>query len=250
MDITTMLTDVRDNVYHEGCVRIQMVSKILWGESSDVVFPPEIMSVVGRLHAKILREKDKQYRLELSSIGSVFLTGRYADGRQYEFIMTPEQATIVLYLQSSVSPRSSDDMMTSLRIPLAAELCHCLSSPRLPILCQNDQKEWQINPSFHSPIRRHRVRSPPITTTITKSTPIMTTGGSSEAPDHDFRIDAMLVRLMKDQRTITHHDLIVSIGKILHYTDVRHIKHRIESLIDRDYIQRDMSDLHLYHYIP
>lgn len=63
-------------------------------------------------------------------------------------------------------------------------------------------------------------------------------------------IDAAIVRTMKTRKTLSHHLLMSELGKQLKFslrnTDV---KKRIESLIEREYLERDVSEKDVYKYL-
>lgn len=247
LNIRTMLKEFSDNTYERGRVHVRMISKLLWTPSiSNLVFPPEIAPLLGAIQEEIRQERPS-IRLELSTLGAVVLNAHYADGKRYEFIMSPEQATVVLFLQSIQSPQSSETLSSVLRLPSESESLHLLAHPRTPILVQNDRGEWRINPSFSSATRRHRIRT---SMPVKKTVSIALSSSSSDMPDLDHQMDAILVRLMKTRKSMSHHDLIVSTGYRTRSQNVRHIKQRIESLIERDYLCRDATDSQLYHYIP
>ncbi|KAM7301695.1 cullin-4A [Ixodes scapularis] len=68
--------------------------------------------------------------------------------------------------------------------------------------------------------------------------------------DRQYQIDAAVVRIMKMRKTLTHNLLITELYDQLKFpvkpTD---LKKRIESLIDRDYLERDKDNPNQYHYV-
>ena len=68
--------------------------------------------------------------------------------------------------------------------------------------------------------------------------------------DRQYQVDAAIVRIMKTRKTLSHNLLITELYKQLKFpvkpTD---LKKRIESLIDRDYMERDKEDSNQYHYV-
>ncbi|PWA02043.1 hypothetical protein BB558_001824 [Smittium angustum] len=68
--------------------------------------------------------------------------------------------------------------------------------------------------------------------------------------DHMYQVDAAVVRLLKYHRNMTHTQLIEDLGQILKFPlKVSDLKKRIESLIDRDYIERSGANSDEYNYI-
>ncbi|XP_076820896.1 cullin-4A-like [Clavelina lepadiformis] len=68
--------------------------------------------------------------------------------------------------------------------------------------------------------------------------------------DRQYQIDAAIVRIMKMRKTLSHQLLMSELYEQLKFplkpTD---IKKRIESLIDRDYMERDTDNTTQYHYV-
>lgn len=68
--------------------------------------------------------------------------------------------------------------------------------------------------------------------------------------DRQYQVDAAIVRIMKMRKTLTHNLLISELYNQLKFpvkpTD---LKKRIESLIDREYMERDKDNPNTYHYV-
>ena len=65
-------------------------------------------------------------------------------------------------------------------------------------------------------------------------------------------VEATIVKVMKTRRKIEHNALLTECTKILSAKfapDIVMIKKRIESLIDREYLERDPEDRRFYKYI-
>jgi len=68
--------------------------------------------------------------------------------------------------------------------------------------------------------------------------------------DRHYQIDAAIVRIMKTRKTLTHNLLISELYTQLSFpVKPADLKKRIESLIERDYLERDKENNNLYHYV-
>ena len=70
--------------------------------------------------------------------------------------------------------------------------------------------------------------------------------------DRRHLVEAAIVRVMKARKRFSHNDLVAEITKQLSYRFVPtppFIKKRVESLIERDYLQRDKEDRRFYNYL-
>uniref|UniRef100_A0A7S1UFT6 Cullin family profile domain-containing protein n=1 Tax=Phaeomonas parva TaxID=124430 RepID=A0A7S1UFT6_9STRA len=70
--------------------------------------------------------------------------------------------------------------------------------------------------------------------------------------DRSHAIDATLVRTMKARKLLAHNELVQEcLRQLTHFSpEARAIKLRIESLIERDYLERDPDDSKKYRYVP
>ncbi|EER08041.1 cullin, putative [Perkinsus marinus ATCC 50983] len=70
--------------------------------------------------------------------------------------------------------------------------------------------------------------------------------------DRQFLLDAVLVRIMKSKKTLSHNSLVAETLKECSATftaEIGEVKKRIESLIEREYLERDLSSPSTYHYL-
>ena len=106
-----------------------------------------------------------------------------------------------------------------------------------------------INPTFDNNAQRIKIPVAHIKETKTgEKADIM------EKVDEDRRhmVEATIVKVMKTRRRIDHNSLIAEATKILSQKfnpDPIMIKKRIESLIEREYMERDNEDRRFYKYI-
>jgi len=68
--------------------------------------------------------------------------------------------------------------------------------------------------------------------------------------DRQYQVDAAVVRIMKTRKSLSHQLLIGELYEQLKFPlKATDIKKRIESLIERDYMERDKDSTNLYHYV-
>jgi len=68
--------------------------------------------------------------------------------------------------------------------------------------------------------------------------------------DRQYQIDAAIVRIMKTRKTLQHNHLVTELYNQLKFpVKPIDLKKRIESLIDREYIERDSENSQLYKYL-
>jgi len=77
-------------------------------------------------------------------------------------------------------------------------------------------------------------------------------GLTSESFSSVFRVEAAIVRIMKARKALNHNDLIAEVTRQLQArfsATPQFIKKRIESLIEREYLERDEADRRKYNYL-
>lgn len=64
-------------------------------------------------------------------------------------------------------------------------------------------------------------------------------------------IDAAIVRIMKSRKVLSHQKLLSETLQAIKFfiPDPKLIKQRIEMLIEKEYLNRDLSDFKTYHYL-
>ena len=108
-----------------------------------------------------------------------------------------------------------------------------------------------VNDRFHSKQRRIRIAN------MSKRKSTNETSEEERAKvleavtrDRLYLIDAVLVRIMKARKTILHQQLIPQVTEQVKFgAQPSDIKKRIESLIEREYMERDQKDRHRYNYL-
>eukprot|EP01035_Chromulina_nebulosa_P032788 gene32788-43827_t len=69
--------------------------------------------------------------------------------------------------------------------------------------------------------------------------------------DRSAVIDAVIVRIMKARKTLTHQQLLVEVLAQLSFfsPNAKKVKQRIENLIEREFLARDAENPNTYNYL-
>ncbi|CAN1141272.1 CUL4 [Linum perenne] len=68
--------------------------------------------------------------------------------------------------------------------------------------------------------------------------------------DRQYQVDAAIVRIMKTRKVLSHTLLITELFQQLKFPiKPADLKKRIESLIDREYLERDKNNPQIYNYL-
>ena len=109
-----------------------------------------------------------------------------------------------------------------------------------------DEDVFCVNEGFNERLHRIKVNSIQLkeTTEENKAT------NERVFQDRQYQIDAAIVRIMKTRKTLSHQLLISEIfAQISFPAKPTDLKKRIESLIDREYVERDRNNQQIYNYL-
>jgi len=110
----------------------------------------------------------------------------------------------------------------------------------------NDDDVFEFNAGLNERLFRIKVNSIQLKETVDENKQTM----ERVFQDRQHQIDACIVRIMKTRKTLTHSLLISELMSQLKFpTKASDLKKRIESLIDREFIERDGEDAQKYNYL-
>ncbi|KQK12851.1 cullin-4 [Brachypodium distachyon] len=110
----------------------------------------------------------------------------------------------------------------------------------------DDKDEFVFNDEFSAPLYRIKVNAIQMKETVEENT--STTERVFQ--DRQYQVDAAIVRIMKTRKTLSHTLLITELFQQLKFPiKPADMKKRIESLIDREYLERDRSNPQIYNYL-
>ncbi|KFH62257.1 Cullin 4 [Podila verticillata NRRL 6337] len=110
----------------------------------------------------------------------------------------------------------------------------------------SDTDTFKFNEDFTASLTRIKINSIQL-----KETPEENSSTTERIfQDRQFQVDAAVVRIMKTRKQLSHTLLISELFEQLKFAiKSSDLKKRIESLIDRDYLERDKTDSTLYKYV-
>ncbi|CAI0545033.1 unnamed protein product [Linum tenue] len=109
-----------------------------------------------------------------------------------------------------------------------------------------DGDSFEFNDTFTAPLYRIKVNAIQMKETVEENT--STTERVFQ--DRQYQVDAAIVRIMKTRKLLSHTLLITELFQQLKFPiKPADLKKRIESLIDREYLERDKNNPQLYNYL-
>lgn len=234
---------------------VQVLTSNTWPTypPSDAVLPPQL----ARFQDAFLRfynGKHSGRRLAwVHGLGSTVLRATFPKGKK-ELAVSLYQ-TLVLLLFNDAEQLSFEDIETATRLDntelrrtLASLAC---GSARL-LLKQPEGGDpapgdiYRYNSDFTHKLFRLKVNAVQLREVPTETRE--TNAEVEQARQH--QIDAAVVRVMKTRKTLEHQLLLAELFKLLRFpVKAADVKKRIDSLIEREYLERDTDDPNKYHYV-
>jgi len=194
-----------------------------------------------------------------TNMGGADLKARFGDNWHELSVSTYQMCILMLFNTSDTLSLDEIQERTSIPEPDLKRHLISLCTPRHKVLKKQSKGKlivegdsFSFNPEFSSKFKR--VKVPLVSLKETEGEGRV---DPNEVPPHveeDRRhlIEAAIVRIMKARKALQHNDLIAEVTRQLSSRFVpvpANVKKRIESLIEREYLERDRSDRRLYKYL-
>jgi len=193
-----------------------------------------------------------------TSLGNADLKARFAKAR-HELNVSTYQMVILMRFNGAGNEVQTLEALSELGIPQAELRRHLISlcTPKHKILKKESKgkgievgDKFTFNEDFTSKLKRVKV---PLVSA--KETSVGLVGDELPAgveEDRRHLVEAAIVRIMKARKVLNHNELIAEVTRQLHqrFNAVpAFIKKRVESLIEREYLERDEDDRRVYTYL-
>ncbi|KAI5650714.1 hypothetical protein M9H77_36719 [Catharanthus roseus] len=219
---------------------------------SGLNLPAEMGKCV-EVFREFYQTKTKQRKLTwIHSLGTCNIYGNF-EQKTMELIVTTYQASTLLLFNAS-DKLSYKDIMAQLNLPDedVVRVLHSLSCGKYKILYKEPKTKtishndvFEFNSKFTDKMRRIKIPLP---------SPVEEKKVIEDVVDKDRRyiIDASIVQIMKSRKVLDYQQLVTTCIEHLAYKfkpNVKAIKMRIEILMERDYLERDMKNPNLLKYL-
>ncbi len=183
--------------------------------------------------------------------GTIHISVNYPKRKTFDFMMNILQFVVFHVFMGNLREFSFQEILekTCMNENYLKKVLHSLSCNKLKLLVKtpesnsiSNQDTFRFFTDFHSPKRLNVIPSPPFEEVSVHK---------KVEEDRTHIIDAVVVRIMKTRRTLSHQELISSVVSqlILFKPTIMDIKRRIENLIERDYLERDRNNAQMYRYV-
>lgn len=234
---------------------VQVLTSGLWPTYSliDCHFPESLANGLEIFKSHYLEKHSGRKLVWLHSLGTCIMKVQFEKGTK-ELALSFFQATVLMafeerdtltYKELSVATEVEDD---ELKRTLQSLACGrervLLKEPKGKDI--NTSDVFTFNNLFTSKYYRVRINAIQMKDNVDESKKT----NEAVMQDRQHQIDAAIVRIMKTRKTLSHKLLVNELVSQLRFPVVSvDLKRRIESLIDREYLERDNDDPQVYNYL-
>jgi cullin 1 len=216
----------------------------------DANLCPEMQKAIQCFH-NFYNGRTQHRRLQwIHSLGQATLAAKL-NGRRHDLIVNSYQAIILLlFTKDENHDISFIQNATGLDMTMTKKLLATLSISKYKILKKSGEDSKTIeddatfcpNDGFQCPHRKIKIPPPASEETHNKE---------RVEEDRSIAIEAAIVRIMKMRKTLSHQNLVSEVLSQLAFfkPNPKLIKHRIEHLIEREYLERDPQQASMYRYL-
>jgi cullin 3 len=220
--------------------------------------PPELVAVSEKFRAYYLGTHNGRRLTWQTNMGNADIKATFGNGSKHELTVSTYQMCILMLFNSS-DVLTYREIEQSTAIP-AADLKRCLQSLALvkgkQILRKEpmsrdiaDDDSFSVNDKFTSKFIKVKIGN---VVAQKETDPEKLETRQRVEEDRKPQIEAAIVRIMKSRRVLDHNSIMTEVTKQLQPRFLPNpvvIKKRIESLIEREFLERDKTDRKMYRYL-
>lgn len=233
---------------------------------TKIILPPQLEACTRRFNEYYDQRTAQRVLRWLHVLGKASLETELfvAKGRKLEIILSTHQlcvlvlfndATTLTYGQilDSILTKQTDDSNAGEDAIKAALVS--MMSKKYPLLIKepkgrefNRDNTFRLNLKFVSPKRRLTIPMPTAKISEAEKTAVHET----VVEDRRHAIEAAIVRVMKQRKTLDHQMLIMEVSRLCNPVfkpEPRAVKNRIEELINREFLAREEGNSNMYKYL-
>lgn len=228
--------------------------------SAPVELPSTVKQCIDR-YQQFYYEKHEGRKLTWQGeLGSADMRGRFGpDGnRIFDFVSVPALCVCILMLFNDKQNITYREILQMTRIPHTELIRHLqtLAMTKYRVL-KRDSKDKEIKPDdrfFLNQDFNNRNRRVKLQVVSARKENEIEKNQTKSKIDDDRRpvIDTVIVRVMKNRKVLDHNKLIVEVTNMLSSRfepNPQEIKKRIESLVEREYLERQPDKRAVYQYV-
>jgi|Transcript_52290 cullin 3 len=264
------LSQEKNEMYKQHCamadpkppceILVQVLTTTWWPlpTTNNITLPPVMEQAAQHFKAFYLRQHNGRKLQYQYNMGNVDVRFRTPSSKMYELNVSTHQM-VILMLYNNAKCLSLADILAETSITpqdlkrALFSLCHASSKTHSPLLkkeagSSEDTTKYTFNADFKS--RFIKVKISQMVHKETEDEAKETRSKVDE--DRKWQLDAVIVRVMKSRRAMEHRQLVADVIDLLKgrfQPSPDDIKKRIESLIEREYMERSQQSRSKYNYL-
>jgi len=219
----------------------------------DLNLPKELLEYQ-ELFKKFYMNKHNGRRLTWqNSLGHCTIKADFPLGKKELLVSLFQTVVLLLFNDQPQLSFKEIEQATGMEIGELRRTLQSLACGKIRVLIKQlkgveieDHDVFTVNKDFKQKLLRIKINSIQMKETVEENQ--KTTSGVMQ--DRQYQIDAAIVRVMKTRKTLGHHILCGELMQQLKFpVKQADLKKRIESLIEREYLERSESDVQEYTYL-
>lgn len=210
---------------------------------------PQVMTLCMDEYKKFYESKTAHRCLKwVHSLGSADVSAKFK--KTYKIKLTTLQTVALMVFNDTDDWISFETVRTRLNVEkdIASKVLHSLSMNKYKVLLKDGERKleptdnFKVNKNFSAPKTQFAMAMPSLEKTHNPK---------RVEEDRSIAIEAKIVRIMKARKKLDHNTLMADVLAQLHFfrPEPRHVKSRIEHLIEREYLARDENESNKYIYL-
>lgn len=248
-------TNINDDRLSSGIeVTINVITSGTWPSSipMDIIMPKEIVQYQDYFHTFYINKYNGRKLQWQPLLGYCTLRSTFKQGDKELLVPTLHAAVLLLFNKYQLLQFKEIQMLTNIEEEELKLTLQSLACGKIRVLTKvpqehdiGDEDEFSVNELFYNKLYKVKISRLQIEKNQTNESAI--TGRVNQ--DRQYQIDSIIVRIMKTRKSLMHNNLIQEVySRIKFPFKPSDLKIRIESLIERDYIERDIDTLNQYNY--
>jgi len=221
----------------------------------EVALPMELLKCVDTF-TRFYESRTSHRKLKwIHNLGTCVVVGRF-DAKPIDLVISTYQACILMLFNQEEAYSATDiAASTKLSMEELKKYLQTLALSKYQILTKTpkgkeiaDSDSFSFNSKFTD--RQRRIKMSLLVTKVSQDEKQSTKQTVDE--DRKHAVEASIVRVMKARKTMPHSQLVMEVSQQLmklFKPEPKVIKNRIESLISREYLERDKDNQGIYKYL-
>ncbi|XP_033003618.1 cullin-4A [Lacerta agilis] len=219
----------------------------------DVLLPPEMVKLQEVFKTFYLGKHSGRKLQWQTSLGHAVLKAEFKEGKKEFQVSLFQTLVLLMFNEGDEFSFEETKMATGIEDSELKRTLQSLACGKARVLNKSprgkdveDGDKFAFNGDFKHKLFRIKINQIQMKETVEEQ--VSTTERVFQ--DRQYQIDAAIVRIMKMRKTLSHNLLVSELYNQLKFpVKPGDLKKRIESLIDRDYMERDKDNPNQYHYV-